>query len=64
VPALLSAEMTTRTGRDPGILYRGLTRDFGEIAADRIEHRDGRAERKLASLSPQQVGSPKWRRAD
>ena len=56
VPALLSAEMTARTGRDPGVLYRGLTRDFGEIAADRIEA-PATAEQKqtLASLSPQQV---------
>ena len=37
VPALLSAEMTARTGRDPGVLYRELTRDFGEMAADRVE---------------------------
>jgi phosphoglucomutase len=56
VPALLSAEMTARTGRDPGILYRGLMRDFGEITADRIEApATAEQKQKLANLSPQQV---------
>jgi phosphoglucomutase len=56
VPALLSAEMTARTGRDPGILYRGLMRDFGEITADRIEApATAEQKQKLATLSPQQV---------
>ena len=30
VPALLAAEITARTGRDPGELYRELTRELGE----------------------------------
>ncbi len=30
VPALLSAEITARTGRDPGELYAELTRELGE----------------------------------
>jgi phosphoglucomutase len=55
-PALLSAEMTARTGRDPGLLYRDLTRDFGDMAADRVEApANAEQKRKLASLSPQQV---------
>jgi len=37
VPALLSAEITTRMGRDPGEIYRELTQEFGEPAYDRIE---------------------------
>jgi phosphoglucomutase len=37
IPALLSAEMTARTGRDPAELYRGLTQDLGESFADRID---------------------------
>ena len=37
VPALLSAEITARTGRDPGELYRDLVRELGEPFADRIE---------------------------
>jgi len=54
--ALLSAEITARTGHDPGALYRQLTRDLGEPAADRLEAR-ATAEQKavLAKLSPAQV---------
>jgi phosphoglucomutase len=37
VPALLAAEITARTGRDPGEIYRGLTREFGEPVYDRVE---------------------------
>jgi phosphoglucomutase len=56
VPALLSAEILARTGRDPGQLYRDLTRDFGEPAADRIEApATAEQKRKLAKLSPAQV---------
>jgi len=56
VPALLSAEMTARAGRDPGVLYRDLTRDLGEMTADRVEApATAEQKRKLASLSPQQV---------
>ena len=56
VPALLSAEITARTGRDPGALYRDLTRDLGEPAADRVEARATPEQKAvLAKLSPQQV---------
>jgi phosphoglucomutase len=56
VPALLSAEILARTGRDPGQLYRDLTRDFGEPAADRIEApATVEQKQKLAKLSPTQV---------
>ena len=37
VPALLSAEITARMGRDPGETYRELTQEFGEPAYDRVE---------------------------
>jgi phosphoglucomutase len=55
-PALLAAEMIARTGRDPGELYRDLTRDLGEPVADRLEA-PATAEQKqrLARLSPPQV---------
>jgi phosphoglucomutase len=54
--ALLSAEITARTGRDPGMLYRDLTRDLGESAATRIDApATAEQKRKLANLSPQQV---------
>jgi phosphoglucomutase len=56
VPALLSAEMTARTGRDPSVLYRHLTRDLGEMISDRVEApATAEQKKKLASLSPQQV---------
>ncbi len=58
VPALLSAEMTARMGRDPGEMYRDLTRDFGEPLYDRIEAPATSDQKKqLAQLSPQQVKS-------
>jgi phosphoglucomutase len=37
VPALLSAEITARMGRDPSEIYRKLTREFGEPAYARVE---------------------------
>jgi phosphoglucomutase len=37
VPALLSAEMTVRTGRDPGELYQALTRELGRPVEQRVE---------------------------
>ena len=55
-PALLAAEMTARTGRDPGELYRDLTQHLGEPAADRREAPATTAQKqKLAKLSPQQL---------
>ncbi len=58
VPALLSAEITARMGRDPGEIYRDLTREFGEPIYDRVEAPVTLAQKgKLAKLSPQQVRS-------
>lgn len=37
VPCLLSAEITARQGRDPGEIYRGLTRELGDPVYERIE---------------------------
>ena len=55
-PALLSAEMTARTGRDPGMLYGDLTRDLGTMTADRVDApATAEQKQKLAKLSPQQV---------
>jgi phosphoglucomutase len=34
---LLAAEMTARTGKDPGELYAGLTREFGAPVYERID---------------------------
>jgi phosphoglucomutase len=56
VPALLAAEMTAKTGRDPGVLYRDLVRDLGDMTADRVEApANAEQKKKLSSLSPQQV---------
>jgi phosphoglucomutase len=56
VPALLAAEITARMGRDPGEIYRELTREFGEPLYDRVEA-PATPEQKalLAKLSPEQV---------
>jgi len=37
VPCLLSAEMTARTGKDPGQIYRELTQELGDPVYERIE---------------------------
>jgi phosphoglucomutase len=58
VPALLAAEMTARTGRDPGEIYHDLTREFGEPVYDRVEApATPDQKRLLAKLSPEQVRS-------
>lgn len=56
IPALLAAEITARMGRDPGEIYRELTREFGEPVYERIEA-PATPEQKtlLAKLSSQQV---------
>jgi phosphoglucomutase len=58
IPALLSAEITARVGKDPGEVYRDLTREFGESFSDRVDARATPAQKKLlAKLSPEQVKS-------
>jgi phosphoglucomutase len=56
VPALLAAEMTARSGRDPTELYRDLTRELGAPVADRVEAPATPEQKEnLAKLSPQQI---------
>jgi phosphoglucomutase len=58
VMGLLAAEMRAVTGRDPGELYRELTREFGEPAYQRIDAPATPAQKGiLAKLSPQQVSA-------
>jgi phosphoglucomutase len=58
VPALLSAEITARTGRHPGELYEALEREFGEYSYARIDAPATPAQKKvLAALSPTQIRS-------
>ncbi len=56
VPALLAAEITARLGRDPGEIYRELTREFGEPVYERVEApATPEQKEQLAKLSPEQV---------
>ena len=58
VSALLSAEITARTGRDPGDIYRELAREFGEPVYDRVEApATPRQKQILAQMAPQQIRS-------
>lgn len=55
-PPLLSAEITARLGRDPGEIYRELTREFGESVYDRVDSPATPEQKKaLAGLSPDHV---------
>jgi len=53
---LLAAEITARTGKDPGILYQELTEQFGRPLYERMDA-PANAEQKevLSRLSPDQV---------
>jgi phosphoglucomutase len=56
IAALLAAEITARSGRDPGEIYQGLTRELGEPVYGRIDA-PASAEQKaiLQELSPQHI---------
>jgi len=56
--ALLSAEITARTGRDPGQRYAALARGFGSPVARRVEApATAQQKAQLAALTPQQITS-------
>jgi phosphoglucomutase len=58
IPCLLAAEITARTGRDPGEIYRELTRDFGEPVYNRAEASASLEQKEmLANLSAREVRS-------
>ena len=58
VPALLSAEIMARMGRDPGEIYRSLAGELGNSAADRVEAPATPEQKKrLSMLAPQQIRS-------
>ncbi|SHL90701.1 phosphoglucomutase (alpha-D-glucose-1,6-bisphosphate-dependent) [Rhodanobacter sp. OK091] len=58
VPALLSAEITARQGKDPGELFAQLTDELGKPFADRVEAAATPAQKaRLAKLSPEQLKS-------
>jgi phosphoglucomutase len=53
---LLAAEMTAKTGRDPGELYTTITHEFGAPVYERIDAAaTPRQKAVLAKLSPEQV---------
>ena len=53
---LLAAEMLAITGRDPGELYRDLTREFGEPVYERLDAPATPEQKEmLQQLSPQQI---------
>ena len=58
IMGLLAAEMTAATGKDPGQLYRDLTREFGDPVYERIDA-PATAEQKaaLSKLSAEQVAA-------
>ena len=56
IPSLLAAEITARLGRDPGEVYRGLTRELGEPFSDRVDARaTPEQKKKLAKLDRSQI---------
>jgi len=56
IPGLLSAEMTARTGKDPGQHYKELTAKYGDPVYQRIDAAATKEQKaKLGKLSPSQV---------
>ena len=56
--ALLAAEITARSGRDPGRLYEALAHELGGPVADRVEAAaTAQQKQRLAALAPAQVRS-------
>ena len=58
VPNLLAAEITARTGSDPGEHYRRLVTEFGDPQYERIDaHATPEQKAKLEKLSPEEVAT-------
>jgi len=56
VPALLSAEITARTGRDPGAAYGALAQELGAVYASRVDAAaNAEQKQKLGKLDGAQV---------
>jgi len=56
VMSLLSAEMTAKNGRDPGLQYQDLCKEFGETFSDRVDAKATVAQKQaLSQLSPQKI---------
>ncbi len=58
IPALLAAEITARTGRDPSQAYQGLTDALGQPFSTRVEAKANPQQKAaLGKLAPEQVKS-------
>jgi phosphoglucomutase len=56
VPALLSAEISARSGQDPGSCYQRLVAEFGLLFTDRVDAAASPAQKQLLSkLAPAQI---------
>ena len=54
--ALLAAEITARTGSDPGALYEKMTQELGRPVSDRVEApADAGQKKRLAALAPDAI---------
>jgi phosphoglucomutase len=56
IPGLLAAEITARTGKDPGERYASLAQEFGSPSSDRVDAAATHEQKqKLSKLSPAQI---------
>jgi phosphoglucomutase len=56
IAALLSAEITARMGRDPGLLYTDLTKELGNPTAARVQvTATARQKQQLAAMTPHDI---------
>jgi phosphoglucomutase len=56
IAALLSAEITARTGHDPGEIYEGLAQEFGAPVYERIDaHATAPQRDRLGKLAPSDI---------
>jgi phosphoglucomutase len=54
--ALLAAEITAKSGRDPGEYYRDLTQKYGEPLSNRVDARaNAEQKKKLSQLTPDKI---------
>jgi len=54
--ALLAAEITAKTGRDPSAAYEQMTKELGTPVSDRVEApADAQQKKRLSALSPEAI---------
>jgi len=58
IPSLLAAEIRARTGRDPGEIYKDLTKEYGDPIYDRMDAAATPQQKQLLTkLRPEQIKS-------